>query len=84
MANHIYFRASTDGQDFMQQQNCVNSYLTRHHIDPKTDIAKTVVEKVSGTVKHTERKLASLLATCKQGDIMGQAENTVHEFWEKC
>lgn len=70
MANHIYFRASTEVQDFMQQQNCVNSYLTQHRIDPKTDIAKTVVEKVSGTVKHTERKLASLLATCKQGDII--------------
>ena len=70
MANHIYFRASTDGQDFMQQQNCVNNYLTQHRINPKTDIAKTVVEKVSGTVKHTERKLASLLATSKQGDTI--------------
>lgn len=68
MALHLYFRASTDSQDFMQQQNCVNTYLTQHGIDPDKDITKTVVEKVSGTVKHTERKLAGLLAKCSQGD----------------
>lgn len=70
MALFVYHRVSTTDQDFLQQQNCVNNYLTQHRINPKTDIAKTVVEKVSGTVKHTERKLASLLATSKQGDTI--------------
>lgn len=70
MAKHLYFRCSTDSQDFMQQQNCVNGYLLSHGIDPEKDITKTIVEKVSGTVKHTERKLAGLLAKCTQGDVI--------------
>lgn len=70
MARYLYFRASTDGQDFIQQQNCVNIYLNQHGINPEMDIAKTVVEKVSGTIKHTERKLAVLLAKCKEGDTI--------------
>lgn len=68
MTNYIYARCSTIDQDFMQQQNCINAYLAQHCINPDKDVAKTVVEKVSGTVKHTERKLAGLLAKCKQGD----------------
>lgn len=70
MAYHIYNRCSSDSQDFMQQQNCINSYLQSRGINPETDIKKTVVEKVSGTVNHTERKLAWLLSQCKQGDTI--------------
>lgn len=70
MARYLYFRASTDSQDFIQQQNCINIYLNQHGINPETDITKTVVEKVSGTIKHTERKLAVLLAKCKEGDAI--------------
>jgi DNA invertase Pin-like site-specific DNA recombinase len=70
MANYIYNRASTDSQDFMQQQNCINGYLRTRGIDPLKDVAKTVVEKVSGTVNHTERKLSQLIAKCKSGDTI--------------
>lgn len=70
MALYIYNRCSSDSQDYMQQQNCITTYLTRNGIDPNNDITKTVVEKVSGTVKHTERKLAGLLAECKEGDTI--------------
>lgn len=70
MALYVYNRCSTDSQDYAQQQNCINKHLTAHGINPETDIAKTVVEKVSGTVKHTDRKLAGLLAKCKAGDTI--------------
>ncbi len=70
MARYIYARCSTIEQDFMQQQNCINTYLTQHGVNPDKDISKTVVEKISGTVRHTERKLAGLLAKCKQGDTI--------------
>ena len=70
MALHIYNRCSSDSQDFMQQQNCINTYLQSRNINPEKDITKTVVEKVSGTVNHTERKLAWLLSQCKQGDTI--------------
>ena len=70
MALHIYNRCSSDSQDFMQQQNCINTYLLSRKIDPEKDIAKNVVEKVSGTVNHTERRLAWLLSQCKEGDTI--------------
>lgn len=70
MAYYIYNRCSTDSQDYAQQQNCISKYLTAHGINPEADIAKTVVEKVSGTVKHTDRRLAGLLAQCKGGDTV--------------
>lgn len=66
MAIYIYNRASTDTQDYVQQQNCIDKYLETHHI--RADIAQTVVERASGTIKHTDRKLAGLLAMCKRGD----------------
>lgn len=70
MARYVYNRCSTDSQDYAQQQNCITIYLNQHGINPETDITKTVVEKVSGTIKHTERKLAVLLAKCKEGDTI--------------
>lgn len=70
MALYIYSRCSTDSQDFAQQQNCVNGYLASIHIDPDKEIAQTVVEKISGTVNHNERKLSVLLRKCKSGDTI--------------
>lgn len=70
MARYIYSRCSTDSQDFAQQQNCVNGYLASIRIDPNKEIAHTVVEKISGTVNHNERKLSVLLRKCKSGDTI--------------
>lgn len=70
MARYIYSRCSTDSQDFAQQQNCVNGYLASIRIDPDKEIAQTVVEKISGTVNHNERKLSELLRKCKSGDTI--------------
>lgn len=66
----VYHRVSTDEQDFAQQHKCVADYLKAHRINPDRDIKRTVVEKISGTVRHTERQLAGLLATCKNGDTV--------------
>lgn len=70
MARYIYSRCSTDSQDFAQQQNCVNGYLASIRIDPDKEITQTVVEKISGTVNHNERKLSELLRKCKSGDTI--------------
>lgn len=70
MARYIYSRCSTDSQDYAQQQNCVNGYLASIRIDPDKEITQTVVEKISGTVNHNERKLSVLLRKCKSGDTI--------------
>lgn len=70
MARYIYSRCSTDSQDFAQQQNCVNGYLASIRIDPDKEITQAVVEKISGTVNHNERKLSVLLRKCKSGDTI--------------
>lgn len=57
MARYIYARCSTIEQDFMQQQNCINTYLTQHGVNPDKDISKTVVEKISGTVRQQNVRL---------------------------
>lgn len=69
MSHNIYYRVSTDDQDFAQQQNCVNNYLAKIGVDPAS-INQIIVEKVSGTVNHSERKLATLLESCQSGDTI--------------
>ena len=63
----IYFRVSTDHQDFMQQRQTVYSYLQKVGI---TGTLPEVVEKKSGAIRHTERKLSELLSECKSGDTI--------------
>lgn len=63
----IYNRCSTEAQDFDQQMQCINQYLQRIN---ETDEIIHVVEKVSGFVKHTERKLDNLLKQCNKGSII--------------
>lgn len=63
----IYIRCSTDSQDFSQQQHCINQYLKR--MNKPTDLY-TVQEKISGTVKHTKRKLHELLELCEKGSTI--------------
>lgn len=70
MANYIYFRVSTDEQDYTQQKKCVEDCLSRAHIDPKVGVEKIVTEKVSGTINSSERQLDSLLRLCKSGDTI--------------
>lgn len=70
MAIFVYHRVSTLDQDFAQQQNCVNSYLISQRIDPEKNVKQTLVEKVSGTVNHNERKLSALLRKCQSGDTI--------------
>ena len=70
MAHRVYFRASTEGQDFIQQQKCVLDYLTRCNIE----VDDTTTEKISGTVSHTERKLCDLLERCEVGDVVYVSE----------
>ena len=69
---YIYNRCSTEGQDFLQQKNCIENYLNR--LNKNIDNIQAIVEKVSGTVKHTERKLQDLLNMCKDGDTIYVSE----------
>lgn len=69
---HVYFRCSTDSQMFLQQQNCVFGYLRRMGIEPSE--LPVTEEHISGTVKHTERKLYGLLMRCGQGDTIYVSE----------
>ena len=73
-SRHLYLRVSSESQDYTQQRNTIDKYLVAHSIDPKTGVDSETVEKVSGTVKHTERKLAELLAKCKPGDTIYVSE----------
>lgn len=73
MARFIYSRVSTLEQDYAQQRHCINEYFAKEGIDP-TSIEATVVEKISGKVKHTERKLAQLMNRCKSGDTIYVSE----------
>lgn len=69
MAKYEYLRVSSLAQDYDQQQQCINEYFARVGIDPST-IDSIVVEKISGTVNHTERKLAQLIGRCKEDDMI--------------
>ena len=73
MKRHIYLRVSSDQQSFDQQQHCIYDYFKKVGIDPQS-INSQVVEKVSGTVKHTDRKLSSLIERCNQGDVIFVSE----------
>lgn len=68
----IYFRSSTDKQTYLQQQECVFGYLRCHGVSPES--LEVVEEHISGTVKHTERKLYGLLMRCGQGDTIYVSE----------
>lgn len=69
MKRYIYNRVSSLAQDYDQQQHCINEYFARAGIDP-ANIDAIVVEKISGTVNHTERKLADLIKRCESGDTI--------------
>lgn len=69
MKRYIYNRVSSLAQDYEQQQHCINEYFARMGID-RTKIDAIVVEKISGTVNHTERKLADLIKRCESGDTI--------------
>lgn len=73
MARYKYLRVSSLAQDYDQQNHCINEYFAKVGIDPAS-IDSTVVEKISGTVKHTDRKLAQLLSKCTEGDIVYVSE----------
>lgn len=66
---YIYFRCSTDGQDFDQQNECVNGYIRRIGIS-ESNISGIVKEKISGTVDHQYRKISFLLDECSDGDTI--------------
>lgn len=72
MADYIYQRCSTEKQVYMQQQECVFGYLRGRGIDPSS--LEVVDEHVSGTIKHTERKLYGLLMRCGKGDTIYVSE----------
>lgn len=61
---YIYIRCSTEKQDYDQQTKCIHDYLKR--IGERIDFP-VVQEKVSGTIKHTKRKLNDLLESCEKG-----------------
>ena len=64
---YIYFRVSTEKQDYDQQRETVYNYLKRIGIN---EILPEVVEKKSGAIKHTERKLSELLNICGKDDTI--------------
>ena len=57
---------------YLQQQECIHGYLKRAGIDPST--LEVTEEHISGTVKHTERKLYGLLMRCGHGDTIYVSE----------
>ena len=61
----IYYRCSTDKQQFLQQQDCVRKYLEGKGIDP--DTLEVTEEHVSGRKKANERTLGGLIKRCKKG-----------------
>lgn len=69
---HVYFRCSTQRQEYLQQQECVFGYLKRMGLDPSA--LPVTEEHISGTVKHTERKLYGLLMRCQSGDTIYVSE----------
>ena len=72
MSCFLYYRSSTDHQTYLQQQECVFGYHRGRGIDPSS--LEVVDEHVSGTVKHTERKLYGLLMRCGKGDTIYVSE----------
>lgn len=68
----VYFRCSTQRQEYLQQQECVFGYLKRMGLDPSA--LPVTEEHISGIVKHTERKLYGLLMRCGQGDTIYVSE----------
>lgn len=64
---YIYFRVSTEKQDYDQQRETVYNYLKRIGMN---ETLPEVVEKKSGSIKHTERKLSELLSICRKGDTI--------------
>lgn len=64
---YLYLRVSSEAQDFTQQMQCITDYLSR--INETAELLQ-VVEKVSGSVKHTERKLNELLKQCDKGSTI--------------
>jgi DNA invertase Pin-like site-specific DNA recombinase len=73
MKRYIYLRVSSEQQSFDQQHHCIYEYFKKVGIEPQS-VSAQVVEKVSGTIKHTDRKLSSLIDRCKQGDVMFVSE----------
>lgn len=69
MNRYIYNRVSSLAQDYEQQQHCISEYFARVGISPES-ITETVVEKVSGTIDYTERKLSELIEKCESGDVI--------------
>ena len=66
---YIYIRVSTIKQDYTQQMGCINGYFARMGINPAA-IDSIVQEKISGTVKASERKVSELLKQCQTGDTI--------------
>lgn len=73
MKRYIYLRVSSEQQSFDQQHHCIYEYFKKVGIEPQS-VFDQVVEKVSGTIKHTDRKLSSLINRCKQGDVIFVSE----------
>lgn len=73
MKRYIYLRVSSEQQSFDQQHHCIYEYFKKVGIEPQSVFGQ-VVEKVSGTIKHTDRKLSSLIDRCKQGDVIFVSE----------
>ena len=69
MNRYIYNRVSSLAQDYEQQRHCISEYFAKVGISPES-ITETVVEKVSGTIDYTERKLSELIEKCESGDVI--------------
>lgn len=69
MRRFEYLRVSSAAQDYEQQQRCIREYFARTGINPES-IDEIVVETISGTVNHTERKLANLISRAAEGDTI--------------
>lgn len=91
MAIQLYLRVSTEEQGYEQQRNTINKYLDSHGIS-QDDIANECVEKISGRIKHTDRKLSKLLKKCSSGDKLlvselsrlGRSMNDLNNIVSEC
>lgn len=68
----IYYRCSTDRQQFLQQQDCVRKFLQDRGIDP--DTIEVTEEHISGRTKANDRKLGGLIKRCSKGDVIYVSE----------
>lgn len=64
----IYTRVSTNAQEFMQQRNTIDSYISSHGLD--TSNLYTIEEKEHGDTPIEQKEISRVLTEGERGDIL--------------